>query len=106
MIVRHDGFKVFPSMIEKSIASHKAVKACCVVGVSDKEHSQGKLPVAHIVLNPKFIEHEELVCKELVALCLKELPEYAQPVDYVFRDSIPLTSIGKVDYRALEGKSL
>ena len=106
MIVRHDGFKVFPSMIEKTIFSHKAVASCCVVGTPDKEHSQGKLPVAHIVLDPEFSGREELIQQQLTAFCLKELPEYAQPVDYVFRDSLPLTPIGKVDYRALEKESL
>lgn len=106
MIVRHDGFKVFPSLIEKSLVGHKAVKACCVVGTPDKEHSQGKLPVAHIVLNQEFAQREEFVRKQLVALCLKELPEYAQPINYVFCESLPLTSIGKVDYRALEDVSV
>ena len=104
MIVRHDGFKVFPSMIEKTIASHEAVQSCCVVGIPDKEHSQGKLPAAHIVLAPAFSGQKSDVQQQLAALCQKELPEYAQPVDYAFRDSLPLTPIGKVDYRALEGK--
>ena len=104
MIVRHDGFKVFPSVIEKSIASHEAVQSCCVVGIPDKEHSQGKLPAAYVVLAPEFSGQKSDVRQQLAALCQKELPEYAQPVDYVFRDSLPLTSIGKVDYRALEEK--
>lgn len=106
MIVRHDGFKVFPSMIEKTIASHEAVQSCCVVGIPDKEHSQGKLPAAHVVLAPAFSGQKSDVQQQLAALCQKELPEYAQPVDYVFRDSLPLTPIGKVDYRALEKESL
>lgn len=102
MIVRHDGFKVFPSLIEKYIAGHKAVKSCCVVGTPDKEHSQGKLPATYIVLNPEFAGQEEFVRKELVARCLRELPEYAQPTKYIFRASLPLTPIGKIDYRSLE----
>ena len=103
MVVRHDGFKVFPSMIEKTISSHKTVVSCCVVGTPDKEHSQGKLPAAHIVLAPGFSGKEDDVRRQLAALCRKELPEYAQPVEYVFRTSLPLTPIGKVDYRVLEG---
>ena len=39
---------------------------------------------------------------ELKMLCQKELPEYAQPVEFRLIDSLPLTPIGKVDYRALE----
>ena len=102
MIVRHDGFKVFPSMIEKTISGHKAVVSCCVVGTPDKEHSQGKLPAAHVVLAPEFSGQEDTMRQQLAVLCRKELPEYVQPVEYVFRDSLPLTPIGKVDYRALE----
>lgn len=102
MIVRHDGFKVFPSMIESVIAGHLAIKACCVVGVKDNEHSQGKLPLVHIVLKDEYVGEVEKVKGELKELCQRELPEYAQPVGFRVRDELPLTPIGKVDYRALE----
>lgn len=35
-------------------------------------------------------------------MCKRELPEYAQPIDFLFIDELPLTPIGKVDYGALE----
>ena len=44
MIIRHDGFKVFPSMIENVISRHPAVHQCSVVGCTDKDHVQGRLP--------------------------------------------------------------
>ena len=102
MIVRYDGFKVFPSLIEKVIVSHPAVEGCCAVGLSDKEHSQGKLPMVHIVLKYESFNNESRVEQELVELCRQELPEYAQPVIYKFRKTLPLTPVGKIDYRALE----
>lgn len=102
MLVRHDGFKVFPSMIEKVIVEHRAVKACCVVGTPDSNHRQGVLPVAHLVLNKEYVGQENSVKQELLSLCQKGLPEYAQPVEYRFRDALPLTAVGKVDYRTLE----
>ena len=34
MIIRHDGFKVFPSMIENVVSRHPAVHQCSVVGLS------------------------------------------------------------------------
>ena len=100
MIIRHDGFKVFPSMIEDVIEKNKHILHCCVVGKPDKNHIQGKLPVAFAVLR----DHSDKpsVKKELKKLCEKELPEYAQPIDFIFIDEMPLTPIGKVDYRALE----
>ena len=102
MIVRHDGFKVFPSMIESVITGHLAIKACCVVGVKDNEHSQGKLPLVHIVLKDEYVGEVEKVKAELKELCQRELPEYAQPVGFRIQKVLPLTPIGKVDYRALE----
>jgi long-chain acyl-CoA synthetase len=101
MIVRYDGFKVFPSMVEKAIAQHPSVEQCCVVGAVDREHSQGHLPAAFVVLNENN-QDKVSVEYELENLCLRELPEYAQPVEWHFRDSLPLTPIGKIDYRALE----
>lgn len=35
MIVRYDGFKVFPSLIETVVSSHDSVVSCCVVGIED-----------------------------------------------------------------------
>jgi len=102
MIVRYDGFKVFPSLIEKVVSSHEAVASCCAVGTPDKEHAQGKLPVVFVVLKPEYSDKGADLEKELFALCKKELPEYAQPIAFQFVDALPLTPIGKVDYRALE----
>ena len=102
MIVRFDGFKVFPSMLEKVIMEHPGVEACCVVGISDSSHSQGKLPVVYLVPKKKETKRDENLIAELQILCRKEIPEYAQPIAYYFRDELPLTPIGKIDYRKLE----
>ena len=40
IIIRHDGFKVFPSMLENVISRHPAVPQCCVVGCADTDHTQ------------------------------------------------------------------
>ncbi len=104
MMIRYDGFKVFPSLIENAICTHPAVEACKVVAIADQNHSQGKLPKAHIVLKDGYQFYQEEVLQEIIELCASKLPEYVQPVDYKFRESLPLTSIGKVDYRALEAE--
>lgn len=104
MMIRYDGFKVFPSIIENVIGSHKAVDSCKVVSIDDIEHSQGKLPKAHVVLKEDFKPYQEQIRLEIKKLCAEQLPEYAQPVDYKFRDELPLTSIGKIDYLSLEAE--
>lgn len=102
MIIRHDGFKVFPSVIENVISRHPAVQNCCVVGCADSKHPQGRLPFAFVVLNPAWAKKKRQVVKELRQLCAEELPEYVLPAGYRFLDALPYTPIGKVDYRALE----
>lgn len=102
MIVRYDGFKVFPSLIEKTVLTCEKVAACCVVGQKDLEHSQGKLPVVFAVLKPEYANEREAVQKEIYELCAHGLPEYAQPVEVQFISQLPLTPIGKIDYRTLE----
>ena len=97
LIIRHDGFKVFPNMIEDVICKHPSVESCKVVGVKDVDYSQGNLPKAHIILkNNKKSEHD--ILEELYILCKTSLPEYMQPCDIEINESFPLTSIGKVDF--------
>ncbi len=102
MIIRHDGFKVFPSMIENVVSRHSAVHQCSVVGCTDKDHTQGRLPFVYIVLKSDTTAKKKQVIRELERMCAEELPEYVQPVAYKFISSMPMTPVGKVDYRQLE----
>lgn len=102
IIIRHDGFKVFPSMIENVISRHPAVQQCSVVGCADKDHVQGRLPFVYLVLEPSAVAKKKQIIRELREMCAEGLPEYVQPIAYKFISSMPMTPIGKVDYRRLE----
>ena len=103
MIIRHDGFKVIPRLIEDAICMNDEVKDCAVIGTKDHSHGQGQLPVAWVVLH-KY-EHKDIVIDNLWKLCKDNLPEYEHPQKiYVIRD-LPLTPIGKIDYRELERRA-
>ena len=103
LIIRHDGFKVFPSMIENVVSQHPAVHQCSVVGCTDKDHVQGRLPFVYLVLNPEVLPSKrKQILKELRQMCAEELPEYAQPVGYKVIPEMPLTPAVKFDYRKLE----
>ena len=102
MIIRHDGFKVFPSMIENVVSRHPAVHQCSVVGCTDKDHVQGRLPFVYIVLKSDTTAKKKQVIRELERMCAEELPEYVQPAAYKFISSMPMTPVGKFDYRQLE----
>ena len=51
-----------------------------------------------------FFENAIISLTKQKDLCNKELPEYAQPVEYIILPELPVTPIGKIDYRALEAK--
>ena len=104
IIIRHDGFKVFPSMIENVISRHPAVQQCCVVGYADTDHTQGRLPFVFVVLDPAATGKKRQILRELRQLCREELPEYVQPAASAYKiiPEMPLTPAGKADYRKLE----
>lgn len=103
MIIR-SGFKVFPSEIENLFMSHYAVESCAVVGVPDDVDVTA--PEVHIVLKNDYKEYIDDVKKELIELFKNSsLPPYFEPVEYVFRDHMPLTNIGKVDFISLQKES-
>ena len=103
MITRFDGHKVFPVTIESFIAEHELVHSCSVIAVDDRERLQGQYPMAVIELNAGVdVSRREDICREIYAKCNEMLEERGRPVAVVCVDEVPLTAMGKNDYRALE----
>ena len=102
IIVRYDGFKVFPSMVENVVSGHPAIESCCAVGTADTMHLQGKLPLVYVVLKEGEKQNFEKIKSEIIDICEQALPEYAQPIDIVCLEELPKTPIGKIDFQALE----
>ena len=98
VIIRHDGFKIFPFVIENAIGSVEGVDAAYAVAIKDPDHAQGLLP--HVFLRKKAdctISDDELI-KKVRATCEKEIPEYCLPYSYSMISDVPYTKIGKIDY--------
>ena len=91
--------KVFALYIEKIVLQHPKVRNCVVVPMNDIQEHQ--VPVAFI-LPEKNIESTDSLMNEISAYCKKELDKYHRPAKYYFIDKVPLTKVGKVDYRSLE----
>lgn len=100
MIIRPDGFKVYPSSIEEVILMHPMVSQCKVVGCRDFSESQGDLPKAFIILKEQVAD-ENKVLEEIKAICETKLAEYSLPFDYEIKTEFPKTSIGKINTIAL-----
>ena len=100
MITRFDGHKVFPVNIESRVGKHKEVRNCAVIGVNDREHSQGQYPLVLVELKEGV--DAGTTCKEIFDICSERLEERGRPVAVISVDEIPLTGMGKNDYRTLE----
>lgn len=98
-IVRYDGFKIYPSGVEKTILNHKDVENCAVVRYNNPEI--GPMPKAYLVLKENVID-EERVIKEVEQICLENLALRSVPDKFEVIESLPVTNLGKVDYKALE----
>ncbi len=99
MITRFDGHKIFPVNIESLVSEHPYVRNCCAVGITDRIHGQGQVPLALVNLSDC---DKDAVCKEIFDICNAQLEERGKPVAIVSVDDIPLTGMGKNDYRTLE----
>lgn len=99
MITRFDGHKIFPVNIESLVSEHPEVRNCCAVGIKDRTHGQGQVPLVLVTLSDC---DRAAVCKEILDICNAQLEERGKPVAIVSVDNIPLTGMGKNDYRALE----
>ena len=100
MITRFDGHKVFPINLESLIANRADVYNCAVVGVNDAAHSQGQYPLALVELMPGV--DAAAACGEIFAFCDQNVEERGKPVAVLPVDKLPLTGMGKIDYRKLE----
>ncbi len=92
------GYNVYPQQIESVIESHEAVLKCTVIGIPHPYKVE--VPKAYIVLKNGY--KESLALKASIKdLCKKNLAQFAVPREFEFRQSLPQTLIGKVDFKQL-----
>ena len=99
-LIPHGGFKLYPSYIEGVIMKHPDIDNCCVISIPDRVY--GASPEAHVVIKKDSVSELKKLKEELIKLCQDKLPSYSQPEDFIFEEDLPLTSVGKVDYKKVE----
>ena len=102
MIIRDNGAKVFPMEVEKIVNEIPGIIKCALIG-KDDIHSAGKVPVLFVVKDKETCDEEMKVL--IRNTCLKNLLDYSIPQEIIFKDDLPITPIGKVDYRLLENEA-
>lgn len=95
------GYNIYVTEVEKAINSCLAVAQSCVVGVEDRV--LGQKIVAHVVLNNQEAD-KDLVRSQIMEKCKASLAEYSLPHEIRFRDELPMTNLGKVNFKLLENE--
>lgn len=87
------GYRVGPTEIEQSLASHPAVEHAAVVGAPDPE--RGEIVKAFIVARPGCVPSAELA-RAIQAHVKTRLAAYEYPRRIVFARELPMTPSGKI----------
>jgi long-chain acyl-CoA synthetase len=91
-MIKSSGFNVYPAQVEAAMREHPAVAEVCVIGVPDP---------AQVVLREPSRAGPQMP-DVLIAFCRERLIKWSCPREVAFVDALPLTKVGKVDYRSLE----
>jgi long-chain acyl-CoA synthetase len=96
-MIAHKGIKIYPAEIENIIMSHPAVMLVGVVGQMDDQ--AGELPVAFV--QPKAESDSSALEAQFRAICVDNLAPYKVPRRFIIMETMPVTTTGKVDKKAL-----
>ena len=103
LIIRNDGFKVYPNQIERIVADVKGVETVKVVGVRDKVNSIGEVPKVYFTVMSGFEDKVDDIYASIKNECETKLAEYyVEGISYKCLEKMPLTPIGKIDFQELK----
>ena len=94
-VVISGGSNIYPREVEEALLTHPGVAEVCVVGQRDPEW--GEVVVAFVVAYADARPSEA----SLDAHCLQRIARFKRPKRYVFVDSLPRNSYGKILKREL-----
>jgi long-chain acyl-CoA synthetase len=89
------GFNVYPREVEEVLFTHPKIAMAAVVGLADAK--SGEMVKAYVQLKPGETATEQ----ELMDFCKEHLAGYKRPRVIEFRDSLPVSNVGKVLRRVL-----
>jgi acyl-CoA synthetase (AMP-forming)/AMP-acid ligase II len=97
------GYNVYPAEVEGVLGGHPAIAQVAVVGAPDPV--LGEVGVAFVVLEPDADPDEQRLLAALRTATGAVLADYKAPDRLVVVDDLPMTSMMKVDKRALADRA-
>ena len=100
MIIRPDGHNVWPNLIKNNLLGCPIIEDVCIIGVKSKYDKSGYIPTAVVVLKNANINKEQ-ARQQILEYQSHLLGERDGAIEIRFREELPLTPIGKIDYKKL-----
>ena len=89
------GFNVYPTELEQTLTSHPKIAQCAAIGAKDRK--SGEVVKMFVVKSD-----ESLTEKEVRDFCKQNMAPYKVPKTIEFRDSLPMSNVGKVLRKELQ----
>ncbi|MDQ5987755.1 MAG: Long-chain-fatty-acid--CoA ligase [Syntrophus sp. SKADARSKE-3] len=102
-MIKSSGMNVYPVQVEAILDKHPDVQSACVIGVPDE--TQVQRVKAFCVLKDGSKATPEME-KALIEYCREHLIKWSCPREVEFRDSLPVTRVGKIAYTELEKQEI
>ncbi len=96
-VIKRAGENISASEVERVLMQHPAIEEAAIIGVPDPIRDEAVK--AFVVLRAG----ESASPDDLTAFCVTHLAPFKVPTVYEFRDSLPKTSVGKIEKKALRG---
>ncbi len=94
-MIKRSGENISAGEVESALLDHPAVFECAVVGIPDPVKDESIVAVA--VINPGI----EVSADELIGHCAARLAKFRVPQQVIFKESLPKTSVGKIQKHLL-----
>ncbi len=102
-MIKSSGMNVYPAQVEAVLYNHPDVRDACVIGVPDEV--QVERVKAFVVLKDNVKTGPD-VADALIDHCRENLIKWSCPREVEFRESLPLTRVGKVACAELEKQEI
>jgi len=97
------GYKVFSVEVDDKMNKHPAIELCSSVGIPDPDRPGSELVKLYVLLKEGYTASEQTK-SEIMKFAQENLAKYKIPKIIEFIEEMPLTTVGKVDKKALRKK--
>ncbi|MFO7569331.1 MAG: AMP-binding protein [Smithellaceae bacterium] len=102
-MIKSSGMNVYPAQVEAVLYLHPDVQDACVIGIPDE--AQVERVKAFVVLKDAA-GATDAMAQALIRHCREHLIKWSCPREVEFRDSLPLTRVGKIAFTQLKQEEI